>query len=489
VPTQALIGIDIGATSIKVGAFDETGELLALATRANAPAPQDASRGWFIWDTERLWADVSSALGEVCAGVEPVAVAVTGFGADGAPFGPDGTQRYPVISWHDARTQEDLEAIVEQIGERRLYDLTGYHCYPINTICRWRWLGRNAPKALEDATWLMVPDIVAFKLTGEQRTDATAASTTMAFDMAAGTFATGLLDEVGVPAALLPPVVAPGSPVGTVTAAAAEATGLPAGIPVVTAGHDGEAVAFAAGRLPDGTALDVSGTWELVILRHERFEPNDAFFAHGIDWEADHVPGRFLCVALMPSGSVVNWVRDLAYGGAADWRELVAEAESAPAGARGVRVVPAFVPGMGPYAFRPQGGSIEGLQTTTTRAELARATFEGLCFQLRSQLRVLERLHAQPLERLRVTGGAQRNSFWLQLKADMSGCVCEAMPHEEMTLLGAALLGGVAAGVYSSLEQASTAAEREPRTIEPDRRAVAVYDELLAPFEPERVGT
>lgn len=128
---QALIGIDVGASSIKVGAFDETSDLLALAVRANGPVPQDGARGWFVWDSERLWTDVAGALREVCdAELEPLAVAVTGFGADGAPFAPDGSQRYPVISWHDARAQGDLEAIAELVGERRLYDVTGYHATP-----------------------------------------------------------------------------------------------------------------------------------------------------------------------------------------------------------------------------------------------------------------------------------------------------------------------------------------------------------------------
>jgi sugar (pentulose or hexulose) kinase len=484
---RALVGIDIGATSIKVGAFDEHGELLALATRANAPVVQDAARGWFAWDAERLWADVASALREATAGVEPVGVAVTGFGADGAPFSVDGTQRYPVISWHDARAEDELAAIVESVGERRLYELTGYHAYPINTLCRWSWLRRNAPEALEGTRWLMVPDIVAFRLTGEQRGDPTEASTQMAFDLAARDYSAELLAEAGVSPELLPPLVAPGGVVGHVTAEAAEATGLPAGIPVCAAGHDGETAAFAAGDLPDGTALDISGTWELVMLRHERFEPTDEFFAAGIDWEVDAVPGRFLCVALMPSGSVVNWVRDLAYD-ASGWDAIVAEAQAAPVGAHGVRVVPAFVRGMGPYARRPQGGSIEGLQTTSTRADLARATFEGLCFQLRAQLRVLGRLHQRPVDRLRVTGGAQRNPFWLQLKADTTGCACEAVPHEELTLLGAALLAGVGAGVYASFDEALAAAARPPRTIEPDAATAAAYDELFAPLEPERVA-
>jgi sugar (pentulose or hexulose) kinase len=481
---QALIGIDVGASSIKVGAFDETSELLALAVRTNGPVPQDGARGWFVWDSKRLWSDVAGALREVCdAELEPLAVAVAGFGADGAPFAPDGSQRYPVISWHDARAQEDLEAIAELVGERRLYDVTGYHAYPINTLCRWRWLQRHEPETLDDATWLMVPDIVAFRLCGERRSDPTEASTTMAFDLATSEWAKELLDEVGVSDGLLPPLTPPGSVVGAVTAAAAAETGLPAGIPVVAGGHDAEVGAFAAGVLPEGTALDVSGTWEILSLRQERFEPSESFFEHGIDWEADAVPGRFLCLALMPSGSIVNWVRDLAYASEPDWGALVRDAQSAPIGANGVTVVPAFVRGMGPYAKRPQGGSLDGLQTTTSRADVARAAFEGLCFQARSQLRVLERLHGQTIERLRVTGGAQRNPFWLQLKADTTGCACEAVPHEELTLLGAALLAGLGAGVFASVDDALRASARPPRTIEPDPVAVAAYDELFAHLE------
>jgi sugar (pentulose or hexulose) kinase len=457
------------------------GTPLALASRPNAPVAHD---GGFVWDSERLWRDIASAVREVVAALdaEPLGVAVTGFGADGAPFSPDGEQRYPIISWHDTRTVDDLAAIVEQVGERRLYELTGYHAYPINTLCKWRWLARNEPDALAGATWLMVPDVVAFRLCGERRTDPTSASTTMAFDLAAGEWSSQLLDEIGVPAGLPAPVTLPGAPVGEVTAAAAAQTGLPEGLPVVAAGHDAEIVALAAGTLPDGTALDVSGTWEIVMIRHDRFQPEDAFFENGIVWEVDATPGRYLCLALMPSGSVVNWLRDVAYG--ADYGALIAEATSAPIGAHGVTVVPAFVRGMGPYGRTANGGSFEGLQTTTTRADLARAVFEALCLQLRSQLGVLERLHVQPFERLRVCGGAQKNPFWMQLKADTTGCVAEAVEHEELTLLGAALLAGVGAGVYGSVDEAVRAAERPPRAIEPEPVASAAYRELFGELLP-----
>jgi sugar (pentulose or hexulose) kinase len=487
----ALIGIDVGATSIKAGAFDEGGELLALASRRNAPVPQDAARNWFVWDADKLWGDVAEATREVVAalpgGFAPRAVAVAGFGADGAPFGPDGVQRYPIISWHDTRTSDELAAIVDLVGERALYDLTGYHAYAMNSVCRWRWLAHNEPSALDGATWLMVPDIVAFQLSGEQRTDPTSASTTMAFDLARETWSGTLLDDLGIPAALPATPTLPGGRIGGVTPAAAAETGLPEGLPVVAAGHDAEIVALAAGTLPEGTALDVSGTWEIVMIRHERFEPETAFFEQGIDWEVDALPGRYLCLALMPSGSVVNWLRDLAYGSGSDWSALVADAAAAPIGAHGVTVLPAFVRGMGPYGRRVTGGSFEGLLTTTARADLARAVFESLCVQLRSQLRLLERLHLQPFERLRVCGGAQRNAFWLQLKADTTGCVAEAVDHEELTLLGAALLAGVGADVYGSAEEAVAATDRPPRMIEPDPSAAEAYRELLADVEELRL--
>lgn len=474
----ALIGIDVGATSIKAGAFDETGELLALATRPNEPVP-DGPAGWYAWDVDRVWDAVAGAVREVTRDREPVAVAVTGFGADGAPVGQDGVQRRPVISWHDGRTAADLAAIVEAIGERRLYDVTGYHAYPMNTICRWRWLARNEPAAVEGATWLMVPDLVAHRLCGERVSEPTGASTTMALDLAAGDWGRDLLTELDVPTSLPAELVSPGARIGSVTRAAAEATGLPEGLPVVAGGHDAEVVALAAGALPDGTALDVSGTWEIVVVRHDRFEPRDDFFAHGIDWEADVVPGRYLCVALMPSGSVVNWLRDIAYPNGDGWAALIGEAAAAPVGANGVSVVPAFVRGFGPHRDAA-GGRFDGLLTTTTRSDLARAVFESLCAQLRASLTLLERLHDRPFTHLRVCGGAQKNPFWLQLKADATGCVTEAVPHEELTLLGAALLAGVGAGVYASVDEAVAAAARPARAMEPDAAAARAYAELFA---------
>jgi sugar (pentulose or hexulose) kinase len=481
-----LLGLDIGASSIKAGAFRTDGETVAVESCPNAPAPQRDGEGYFVWDSRALRGACETLLRKIAGAVErPDAIrsiAVTGFGADGAPFSASGRQLYPIISWHDSRAGAQVERLADRLGAERIYATTGYHPYPINTIGRWMWLREHVPQALAGATWLMIPDIAAHWLSGEMCTDPTSASTTMAFEPARGAWAPELFEAAGVPTELPAPLAEPGQAIGAITEAAAERAGLPAGTVLAAGGHDCEVGTFAAtAALPATTFVDISGTWEMLIALTGEFSPSQLQFERGIDWERHVRPGAYLCQSLMPAGSVLAWVRDLAYGHLEDpWRRLVADAKAAEPGAGGVRLVPSFVPGMGPAGQTATGGAILGLKTTTTRGQIARAAFEALCRQLRSQIEVLERSLGRSCQTLRVLGGAQRNDFWLQLKADVTGRPVEAIDTEELTLLGAALLGGVGAGVYSSLEEAQRATRHGLRTFEPDPRLAELYAGLSA---------
>jgi sugar (pentulose or hexulose) kinase len=477
--TEVLIGVDIGASSIKAGAFAPDGRSLALALRGNAPAAQDGHPEWFVWDAARLRAALEDALAEVAAAIpDPariVSVAVAGFGADGAPFSDRGEQTYPIISWHDSRAEPQLERLVAEHGASELYRTTGYHPYAINTVCRWMWLREHDPSALDGTRWLMVPDIAAWWLSGEMRTDPTSASTTMAYDMRRDTWAAELLRTAGVSPAQL---AGPGERIGALRS---ELAGVPAGTVVAVGGHDCEVGTFAAtGELPDSTFVDITGTWEMLIVLSEEFVPSDELFSRWIDWERHTSPGVYLCQSLMPAGSVLQWLRDLAYASERDpWSAMVAEASGTEPGCGGVRLTPAFVPGMGPFADSGEGGTISGLRTTTARGQIARAAFEALCRQLRTQLIALERAMGRSCDSLRVLGGAQRNDFWLQLKADVTGVPVEVVETEELTLLGAALLGGVGSGLFGSLEEAQRAVVHRTRVLEPRREQYERYRELF----------
>jgi xylulokinase len=286
-----------------------------------------------------------------------------------------------------------------------------------------------------------------------------------------------VLEAAQVPAELPEPLSEPGEPIGSIEDPVA---GLPAGTVVAVGGHDCEVGTLAASaELPRGTFIDITGTWEMLIVPTEEFAPSEELFEHGIDWERHAIPGAFLCQSLMPAGSVLGWLRDIAYGATADaWGTMMSDAESTDPGAGGVTVVPAFVPGMGPFGRSDATGALLGLTTTTTRGEIVRAAIEALCYQLRGQLEVLEDAAGRTCTALRVLGGGQRSDFWLQLKADVTGVPVEAVLTDELTLLGAALLGGLGAGLYANFEEAQRAIGHRVRAFEPQPERQRRYREL-----------
>lgn len=484
---KALLGIDVGATGIKAGLFDQSGNLLASAGRRNAPVEQPGGRpGWMIWDTERMWADVCSACREAIAAmgdVEVAGVSVTGFGADGVPMAQDGHQLYPMISWHCSRTLAQRDWLNAHLDPLGIYQITGYHNYPINTLNRLRWLHEHEPDVLDQAyRWLMVQDYMVYRLTGAFSTEATIASTTMAFDLNTMTWSRQLLDLVEAPLSIFPTISVPGSVLGTVSKVAAESTNIPFGTPVATGGHDCEIGALGSGVVSPAVFIDITGTWEMIIASLDRFLPLPELFAQGIDYEAHTVPGYYLCQGLMLAGGVVEWVLDSFYRDVpaeARYQALMDEAAAAPAGSGGVMVLPAFVRGMGAFQADGATGAILGLTTTSRRGQVARAVLEACCYQLRKQSEVISQNTGAHPHALRVLGGATRNPLWLQMKADVTGLPVEVPEHSEVTLLGAAMLAGIGAGLYNSIPEAIEATRFPLRQFEPRAAQHSLYSELF----------
>jgi len=484
---RTLLGVDVGATGIKAGLFDEAGHLLASASRRNGPVQQPGGRpGWMIWDAAHMWDAVCSACSEVLAateGVEVAGVAVTGFGADGAPLDRSGNLLYPIISWHGTRTVPQRDWLNQQIPPLELYTITGYHNYPINTINRLRWLRENQPEALDKAHhWLMVQDYMVYRLTGAFSTEATIASTTMAFDLRQMRWSRRLLAIVEAPEDIFPPISTPGSVLGTVTPAAAEQCGIPAGTPVVTGGHDCEIGALGSGVVSTDVFIDITGTWEMIIASLDRFMPLETLYDEGIDYEAHTIPGYYLCQGLMLAGGVIEWIlanfyRDVDLG--ERYEALIREASESAIGAGGVLVLPAFVRGMGPFQAHKATGTIIGLTTTTNRGQIARAALEASCYQLRKQLEVISDNTGACPRALRVLGGGTRNPLWLQMKADVTGLPVEVPEHEEVTLLGAAMLAGIGGNVYDDMQQAIDATRYPLREYVPHKQRHDQYDDLF----------
>ncbi|NPU98646.1 MAG: FGGY-family carbohydrate kinase [Candidatus Omnitrophica bacterium] len=482
-PKTILLGIDVGATSIKAGAFSPEGQLLVLESAPNSPTPQPGGAPeWRIWDLEAIWSKVCGCtrrLRENLSGaVEVKGVAVSGFGTDGVPMALDGRQLYPCISWHCARTVPQARQSNAILGAQRIYEITGYHNYPINTLNRLLWLKENAPGVLENtAYWLHVQDYIVFRLTGEFSTESTIASTTMCLHLKKRAWAEDLLSQVGLTSRIFSPLYESGSRVGSVTSTAAEESGIPKGAPVATGGHDTELAILGAGIQRKETFLDINGTWEILMAITDFCDPSEFGLTHGLDWECHAVPGWWNCQALMLAGGAIEWIRHQFYRDSPDYATLMDEASRAPLAANHVVLLPAFVRGMGPAQAHDPLGALIGLTTQTTREDIARATFEGLSYQFYQQIHAIEQSLNVQADSIRVTGGGQKNPFWMQMKADMSGRALDIVQNVESALLGAAILAGIGGGVYRDAFDALDAIPIPVETIEPDLAAHNRYQE------------
>ena len=497
-PREVVIVCDCGSTNITVTAVDPGGRLVASASRANESVPQPGKpQGWIIWDLEALFERIGDACREVMgqlADTQIVAVTVDTWGADGAPVRADGSLTYPVICWQDCRTEGLVASISDRISPWELFQTTGYQVIPFNTLLRLIWLRENEPAALEEACcWMMTAGLLSHRLCGEMSIDPTAAGTMMAMDMARRDWSPRMLALAGLDASFFPRWTEPGQIIGRMHAAAAQATGLPVGTPVVAAGHDTQFAAVGCGGKP-GEAILSSGTWEILMLRHDRFAPNRRGFEEGLLYECDAEPGLWNPQLLMMGSGVLEWLRDGFFADLAGRSDaydvMISEARAFPAGSGGVTVLPCFVAEAGPSKKHHTKGTILGLEITTARGQLYRAALEGLSFQLRHALEVLADATGFEAKGIRAVGGGSRNALWNQIRADVTGLPITITEQKEATALGAAMFAFVGAGVFASVAEAQAAMSVGESIVEPGPEAsayadlYAAYRALLPALEP-----
>jgi len=474
---QALMGIDLGATGIKAAVFSLDGKIIASASRRNGPAPEPGGEpGWLTWDAEDIWDKVCECTREVIAGLASPSqvggVSVSGFGVDGVPVDRDGNLLHPLSCWHDTRNLAETAWLLEQIPPYEFYEITGFHNYNMQTVNRLRWLAVHRPEVLKKAhRYLMTQDFLVHRLSGEFTTEITMASTTSLLDIDEDRWSGRIFDVIGVDKRIFPEISQSGKRLGSVTRAAAEKSGIPEGTPVATGGHDCEIGALGAGVADRHTFIDITGTWEMIIATLDRFTPNRALFEAGIDWERHCLPGQYLCQSLMIAGGVIEWIAANFYRDAhADslYETMIDEARTYGPGAGGVAVLPSWNRGSGPFQAYASLGTILGLTTTASRGQIVRAVFEAACFQLARQIRIIEESTGASCHRLRALGGVQKNEFWLHMKADVTGLPVEVTDNPEVTLLGAAILAGIGAGMYRDARDALSRMDFPLTAYEPD---------------------
>ncbi len=480
-----LLGLDVGTTSVKAVVYHIDGTAVgtsSLPTPTHVPRP-----GWAFYRPDELWQTVVAAIRGALADVpnpeEIAAVAVASVGESGVLVDAAGAATIDSIAWFDTRTRPQATWLADRIGKDELFARSGVSLQPIFSLNKLLWHREHEPDAwARSVRWLMLADYIAFRLCGEAATDLSLASRTLILNLHDKHWDELTLTQAGIDPGLLAPLVPGGTPLGQVTASAAALTGLPMTAVVASGGHDHVCGALAAGVTRPGQMLSSLGTAEAVFLPIEQPLADPKAGRQGYAQGAHVVGGGYYAFAgQYTSGASIEWLRDLL--GASDdpvaYEELIAGAERVPSGSLGVLFLPHLRLANPPYDDPRSRGALIGLTMDAGRDVITRAIFEGLAFESRNTLEpLLTYPEVTAPQSVVAIGGGTRNPLLMRVKASVSNLIHHVIEAEEATALGAALLGGLGAGVYEGVDDAVGAMRYGRQEIAPEQADVPVYETI-----------
>ncbi len=480
-----ILVMDCGATIVRTIAVDGQGKMLAKYSLPNNTQKDPYFNEGLIWDVNEIWDKLVKTTRQVLQDIDKSKIAgitVTTFGVDGAPVTKEGELTYPVISWQCGRTIPVMENIDKYIPVEELYRINGVLPMGINTINKLIWLKENKPEVLEKMDhYLFISSVFLYYLTDEFVTDLTMAGTSMLTDISKRDFSEKILSSIGLERSLFPKTVEPGEVVGHVTPEASSKTGLPQGIPVVATGHDTQFAIFGSGADKDVPVLS-TGTWEILMVRSEKYKTDKETLQFGITTELDAMGGLYNPGCQWVGSGVIEWIKKMFFAREADKENIydimISEAEEAGVGSQGVYVKPSF------FADKVDAGTgaIMGLNMYTSRGSVFRAALESLSCKLKQSLEILENAGGFKTDSLIVVGGGSKNKLWNQIRADMLGVPVKIIDQKETTVLGASLFAMSGVGLAKSADEARKNINYNAQIIKPQKNIEYqnVYDRFIS---------
>jgi xylulokinase len=479
----SLLGIDVGTSICKAAAFSTDGRCLAFAAREYPtlhPAP-----GYAELDSAQVWRLTREAIAEVAAqtAADPItALCVSSCGEALVPLSRDRRIIGPAILSSDVRGAEYAEALGAAFGAEALYRINPNILGPHYSLPKLLWLRDHAPARYDSADlFLLWGDAIGFLLGCEPVCNSSLANRTLLLDLDAADWSEPLLAWSGIEPGRLGRVVPGGAVVGTVADAQAAELGLPRGVVVVAGGHDQCCNALGCGAIDAGTAVCGIGTYECITpVFHKPADPL-AMHAAGLNIEHHVLPDLYVAFLYNQAGALVKWFRDTFAADATDdgavlYDRLNAEMPEEPTN---LLVLPHFDPPQWPRFIADTAGVILGLHTDTTRGEILKAIMECSTLYFVDGVDALRDM-GMPLSACMAAGGGARSDAWLQIKADIFGVPFVRPRMPEGGLMGAAILAGLATGVYTSPAEAVQACVIPDRIFEPDPHRHARYAEKAA---------
>jgi xylulokinase len=460
-----VLGVDVGTGGTRALVISDRGQIVASATEEHEPFASPEI-GWAEQHPEDWWRACGIAVRNALASAVLPADQIACVGFSGQMHGAvmldaDDNVVRPALIWCDVRTEQQGRELTENIGAEALIRLTCNPALPNFTLTKFLWVREHEPENWSRVRSVMLPkDYVRFRLTGERATDMADASGTLMLDVAHRRWSDQVLQAAGIEESLLPRLFESPEVCGRVSAAGAAATGLQQGTPVVAGAGDQAAGAVGMGIVAPGAVSATIGTSGVVFAATDRpsLDPKGRLhtFCHA-------VPGRWHVMGVTQSaGLSLRWFRDRfgacgSNSNSEDRRDpyecLTAEAAAVPPGSDGLLWAPYLMGERTPHLDPNARAALIGLTASHTRGHVVRAILEGVAFSLRDSFTLFSEMGV-PVRNIRLGGGGARSPLWRQIQADVYGHEVEILEAEEGAAYGAAILAGVGAGLWSSVDKA-----------------------------------
>lgn len=459
---EVFIGIDAGSTHLKTALYSCEGTLIDIR-RCRVHVYQETPEG-ASYDAEEIFSQLCQCLRDLLRpDLIPAAVGISSFGESIVPIDSSGKALTKMIAWYDMRAQRQIHDFACRFGYDRLYSITGQSPSGKFTLAKLLWMKEHTPELFSRVRcFLFMQDYLSYKLTGNLCTEYSLASRSMLFDIAKKNWSREILSESSLSDDYLPQVIPSGSIVGQVSEAASRLIGIPAGIPVVLAGHDHASASISAAIHSPGTAMDSLGTSETSLFSSipagdQRISDcHLSFYPYSQD--------RYCFISsIQGCGFSIEWIARLLFEDDIYnqfFRHAKEGCESCP------RELPLFLPYLRGLQECPGAtGSFVGIRDIHGKAALCASVLEGLCFEHKRRLLQGEHYLGTPFSAVRVSGRLSQYPVFMQLKANVLQKEVQVLSQPEAVSLGAAILAGRACGCLSHWTPALSAVYKpEPDT-------------------------
>ena len=482
-----VMGIDVGTSGTRAIIVRPDGHVVGAATGDHQPMLM-LKPGWAEQEPSDWWEATIKAVRAALDAAGLKGDDIAAIGLSGQMHGVcllDKTRAVlrPSLIWCDQRSQAQCDWITNKVGADRLIQLVSNPALTGFSAPKMLWVRDNEPQIFDRVAHFLLPkDYVRLRLTGEFATEVSDASGTLLLDVTNRKWSKEMLSALGLDANILPRVYESPEITGEISRETALVTGLKAGTPVVGGGGDQAASAVGNGIVSPGLTSATLGTSGVIFAYTDapKLDPKGRIhtFCHA-------VPGKWHVMGVTQgAGLSLRWFRDN-FGESEAWLArqtgvdpydlLIQEAEQVPPGSEGVVWLPYLMGERTPHLDAQARGMWFGMTAAHKRGHMIRSILEGVAFSLRDSYEIFKELGI-PIEQIRASGGGSRSLFWRQIQADIYGKEVVTLRTSEGSALGAALLAGVAAKNYASVEESAKQAIVLQDRVSPRAEHVKTYD-------------